>query len=149
MANTGPVPYHWSYWVMPEPNSGCWLWDGIVGTNGRPTLIRHINRKRKTLNVTRFIWEDVKGPIPDGLWVLHKCSVGICVNPDHLYLGTHQNNMADMARSGVQKGVRKTHCPRGHLYDAKYSYRRQTIQVCSICNREKCRAYYARRRAAK
>src|SRR5262244_263235 len=87
MASTGPKPNHYSHWVMPEPNSGCWLWVGDIGTNGRPGLTRHINKKRKRLNVTRFIWENEKGLIPAGLWVLHKCNIGICVNPEHLYLG--------------------------------------------------------------
>jgi hypothetical protein len=119
-----------------------------MGTNDRPLLIRHINGKRKNLNVTRYIWEDVKGPIPDGLWVLHTCDNGSCVNPDHLYLGTHKDNMRDMARSGIQLGkILKTHCPRGHPYDLRYFYGTRYVRICSICNREKCRVQWLKRKA--
>lgn len=144
---TGPKPHHWSHWVSPEPNSGCWLWDGDAdGQSGRAMLTRHVEGKRRRLTVARIVWEDVKGPIPPDKWVLHRCNNKACVNPDHLYLGTHKENMQDMARSGIKKRVYRTHCPRGHLYDLQYSYSYQNIlQVCSTCNREKCRAYYVRK----
>lgn len=47
----------------------------------------------------RLSWEIHRGPIPDGKWVLHRCNNTRCVNPDHLYLGDHKENMDDMARS--------------------------------------------------
>ena len=97
--------------------------------------------------MSRTVWAEIHGPIPNGLWVLHRCNMGACVNPDHLYLGTHQDNMRDMARSGIKKRFRNTHCPRGHRYDLRYSYAKQNLQVCSICNRERCVAYYQKRKA--
>jgi hypothetical protein len=125
------------------------LWLGPVAAHqdGRATLIRHVNGKRRMLRVARVAWEDTRGPIPGDMWVLHKCNVAACVNPDHLYLGTHQDNMRDMALSGIKKRTRVTHCPRGHLYTARYSYSYRNIaQICLICNREKCRAYYQKRK---
>ena len=146
----GPKPHHWSYWVEPEPNSGCWLWTGDVAhQDGRAVLTRYVDGKRRRLTAARFIWEEVNGPILNGLWVLHKCNVAACVNPDHLYLGTHKDNMRDVVRSGIRLGeVRKTHCPRGHLYDLRYFYGTRYTRICSTCNREKCRAYYLRKREA-
>lgn len=82
--------------VIPEPNSGCWLWLGSVNNSGYGTIWengKHIRAHRKA-------WELFRGPIEHGLHACHKCDVPLCVNPDHLFLGTHRDNMRDMARKG-------------------------------------------------
>ena len=48
----------------------------------------------------RYSWEIHKGPIPDGLFVLHRCDVPACVNPSHLFLGNNQENVDDMMNKG-------------------------------------------------
>ncbi len=77
--------------------SGCVLWKGSVNVRGRPVvnygdgLRMYAHRASYIINV---------GPIPDGLCILHCCDNPLCVNPVHLFLGTHTDNMEDMARKG-------------------------------------------------
>ena len=86
--------FHLSYKRHP---SGCWLWFKAIVTNGYGQ-IRNGAGKRPPAH--RVSWEIYRGAIPDGLWVLHKCDVRNCVNPDHLFLGTHQDNVDDREAKG-------------------------------------------------
>lgn len=85
----------------------CWLWTGSGGKYGQilqPTGDR--------IGVHRLSYEHHHGPIPPGLFVLHKCDTPRCVNPAHLFLGTAQDNMDDMD----QKGRRKSGAARGSTH---------------------------------
>lgn len=83
--------------ILPEPMSGCELWDGAwrySGTNNSQLRgIFSVGGHR--LKAHRVAWEMQCGPIPTGLHVLHKCDVPLCCRIDHLFLGTHQDNIAD------------------------------------------------------
>lgn len=96
---------------MPEPNSGCQLWLGACNGAGYGCLQERRNAKKVTVMAHRASWEHHRGPIPEGLFVCHRCDVPGCINPDHLFLGDHQANMDDMTRkgrSGMARGERNS-----------------------------------------
>jgi hypothetical protein len=83
--------------------SPCWIWGGNRNRSGHGTMT--INYK--IIGVHRYSYELHNGPIPDGLFVLHKCDNPPCVNPDHLFVGTQADNVEDSKRKGRRaKGSR-------------------------------------------
>lgn len=84
----------------PEPFSGCWLWTGATDEYGYGQLSRHVNKKRINLKAHRFSYQLHKGPIPDGLKILHSCDTPLCINPAHLRAGTDKENKADSIARG-------------------------------------------------
>ena len=81
---------------MPEPNTGCWLWLAAVTGNG----YGKIRDQMRNRSAHRVAYKLYCGPIPDGLCVRHICDVSICVNPDHLLVGTHHENVMDRVYRG-------------------------------------------------
>lgn len=90
------------FWSKVKKTATCWLWMagtspagyGRLGQGGQGSMLAH-----------RYAYELTRGPIPKGLFVLHSCDTPPCVRPDHLFLGTHQDNMDDMNRKGRHSRV--------------------------------------------
>lgn len=87
---------------IPEPNSGCVLWFGAISPSGYGFL----GWEKRTIRAHRASWIVNFGPVPRGLHVLHKCDVRCCINPAHLFLGTHVDNMADMKAKGRENHLK-------------------------------------------
>jgi HNH endonuclease len=77
--------------VSPEPNSGCWLWDG--------DCFNDYGRFNKDW-AHRVSYRFFVGQIPKKKQVLHHCDIGVCVNPDHLFIGTQKDNLRDCVQKG-------------------------------------------------
>lgn len=106
----------WDDFVMPEPNTGCWLWMGTTCPLGYGHVrLSRAERKVRSNLAHRIAYERAFGPIPAGLKCCHRCDVPSCVNPDHLFLGTQKDNLRDMFAKGRARpaGV----APRGFLTD--------------------------------
>ena len=85
--------------VVPEPNSGCWLWSGSVtkvGGYGQININGHARRAHR-VSYEHFHCTDVSDKV-----VCHKCDVVSCVNPDHLFSGTHADNAKDKVSKNRQ-----------------------------------------------
>ena len=83
---------------------GCWTWTGKRDEKGYGRIkIRCEDGVWRPHGAHRVSWEAHNGPIPGGLWVLHRCDNPPCINPNHLFLGTAADNTADMMQKGRWK----------------------------------------------
>ena len=107
--------------VHKTSSDECWLWTASCFSNG----YGQIYNPGATRKAHRVSWELHHGPIPDGMDVLHSCDNPPCVNPSHLFLGTHQDNMADRDRKG--RGAAGSKHPLTKLTTA------QVLEIRELC----------------
>lgn len=94
--------------------NGCWEWTACIGSGGYGTF----NYKGKTQRSHRIAWELYCGEIPVNMDVLHRCDVRNCVNPNHLFIGTHTDNMQDASEKG-RLSNRKNRLGKFHTQESK------------------------------
>lgn len=92
------IPMLERYWMKVQKGPGCWPWIG-GGRDGYGTFTEHLGGKTHLAH--RFAYEQIIGPIPDGLELDHRCRNTICVNPEHLRPTTHKQNREHVA--GAQR----------------------------------------------
>jgi hypothetical protein len=140
----------WQDRVIPEPNSGCWLWEGATNGTGHGRIGWRRGGVSYFAYVHRLAWEQANGPVPDGISVLHRCDVRACCNPEHLFLGTQQDNVRDMHAKGRYKfggppamNAGKTHCKRGHEFTPENTWpaTRNGGRSCRMCEIAKQQRY--------
>lgn len=135
------------FWGRVNKTATCWLWLGAPTPDGYGRLFD----KGFNWAVHRWAYARLVGSIPDGMWVLHKCDVRACVNPDHLYLGTVLENNRDTTNRGRHAEALKIQCPRGHEYDATNTISQRgrngkLWRQCRICRNQGFRDLRKRRR---
>ena len=157
--------------VIPEPNSGCWLWEGsqirggygVISLGGRDGA--NISAHRASMIIHGHV-------LPHGSIVLHKCDNPPCVNPDHLTIGTQSDNMRDMVAKGREYsrdlrslrmkgkaqnriakigsdhwnfGNRQSTCKHGHeMTSENIIIGSDGARRCKLCNRASALARYHR-----
>lgn len=123
--------------VMPEPNSGCWLWTGSLNEKG----------------YGQFSWEGkpvkahimTTGPVPNGMERDHKCRIRSCCNDAHLEIVTHAENMK---RTSLY--TQKEFCAKGHPLSGENLYVDKNKRQCKACAKERSlRNYYKRQEGYK
>lgn len=86
-----------------DPATGCWIWQAAKNEKGYGAFgVPQDDGTQKIVTAHRYAYETYVGPIPEGMCVLHKCDTPSCVCPAHLWIGTHQENMADKVAKGRQ-----------------------------------------------
>lgn len=114
-----------------EKTATCWVWTGATDSGGHGQIRGEDGRLQM---VHRVAWEALVGPIPAGHDLHHRETCPkVCIRPEHLTPKTHEDHARDHQ-------AEKTHCAKGHPFDTRD--RRQ--RVCSICRRDRWRAWKAR-----
>jgi hypothetical protein len=133
------------FWEKVEIGD-CWEWLAVRTTHGYGQFMRSGPGSRLA---HRWTWETLVGPVPEGLDLDHLCRNRACCNPDHLEPVTRRVNQLRGATT-VAAAFKATHCQHGHAWTPENSgVQDGTGRYCRPCKRERSRAYYWRKKAAR
>lgn len=127
---------HERFWakVNRVDGQGCWLWTARLDGDGYGSF----SRRGSPWKAHRVSWAFANGPIPKGMHVLHHCDVRHCVRPDHLFLGTNADNIADMLAKGRQRrGMRhgSAKLNEGQVLEIRWQYAAGGISQRALARR--------------
>jgi len=108
----------------------CWLWKAFKDKDGYGRF-----NFGKEISAHRISYILTFGPIPQGLYVLHNCDNPSCVNPYHLKLGTHIDNVKDMKDRNRFYQSNQTHCKHGHEFTPENTIIRRGQRECAECRK--------------
>lgn len=94
--------HFFKYIIIPENDNDCMKWNGYINPSGYGKLCHNW----KSYRASRLSYQIFIGKIPENMEVCHKCDNTTCVNPNHLFIGTHTDNMRDMSKKGRQNILR-------------------------------------------
>lgn len=120
------------FWENVDKSGECWVWTAALDQDGYGTC-----RRGGTKRAHRVAYEELVGPIPDGLVVDHLCRNRACVNPLHLEPVTNRVNLL-RGDTAAARNAAKTHCPQGHEYtDANTQRKSNGARICRTCSNRK------------
>ena len=136
------------FWEKVDKTGDCWEWTAYKNRQGYGVF----GLGRKSVLAHRVAWTLVEGDIPHGVCVLHTCDNPQCVSPEHLFLGSNQDNMDDKVQKGRQSRLRGSKNGRAtlterdvleirSLYPRMYQYQLAGLfgvsqpTICKVVNR--------------